>query len=287
MKCEKNLKLCGPGTNFGYGSWGSCEAKDGSGDTGPFTCPAPLSVCGGTCKNLNNDNSNCGICGFVCGSGRTCTSGVCVDPKVECYQDINCANGYFCKNSECIPNNEAVENGAPVKCTTTCADANKVQEPGLVNCDDGSKCTGIRYECKTSGTSGDKWCTISYGKDCCTKPTNPPSTPRPTVTPTATPITAQCQNVKAYSTNNWTLLSTTVLSTLKGGQDSVYFCVTGVATGGSFDRAKFTINSVAQAETTIKRPSSDDFCQLYTIPTGVYSFNVTTQIHHVTLGWIS
>ncbi len=101
---------------------------------------------------------------------------------------------------------------------------------------------------------------------------------------TTTEITASCQNVKAYSTNNWTLLTPTALSSLKAG-DSVNFCVTGVATGGSFNKAKFTINRAVQAETTTVRPGSTDFCQLYVIPTATTTFNVSAQINHVTLGW--
>ncbi len=109
---------------------------------------------------------------------------------------------------------------------------------------------------------------------------NPPQDNPPTTPPT---ITASCQNVKAYS-STWTLLTNTQLSQLNAG-DSVNFCVTGVATGGSFDKAKFTINGMVQAETTTVRPSSTDFCQSYVIPAGITTFNVSAQINHVTLGW--
>jgi hypothetical protein len=33
--------------------------------------------CGGTCRNLNTDNTNCGACGIACGSGTTCVNGIC------------------------------------------------------------------------------------------------------------------------------------------------------------------------------------------------------------------
>jgi len=102
-------------------------------------------------------------------------------------------------------------------------------------------------------------------------------------TPTQPSITAVCQNVKAYS-STWALLTNAQLAQLNAG-DSVNFCVTGVATGGSFDKAKFTINGMVQAETTTVRPSSTDFCQSYVIPAGITTFNVTAQINHVTLGW--
>jgi hypothetical protein len=111
----------------------------------------------------------------------------------------------------------------------------------------------------------------------------------PTIPPTASPvpttisITASCQNIKAYS-SNWTLLTAQQLSQLGTG-NSVNFCVAGVTTGGSFDKAKFTINNVVQVETTTVRPGSTDFCQSYTIPAGVTTYNITAQIHHVTLGW--
>lgn len=121
--------------------------------------------------------------------------------------------------------------------------------------------SGVCGEYKIVGSSG--------GDD-----TPPPSTPS---------ITAQCQNVKAYD-EAWTLLTNTQLAQLKTG-DSVNFCVAGSATGGSFDKARFTINTVLQPETTTIRPSSTDFCQSYVIPAGVTSFNVSAQINHVTLGW--
>ncbi|MFZ3301717.1 MAG: hypothetical protein WA152_03330 [Microgenomates group bacterium] len=105
----------------------------------------------------------------------------------------------------------------------------------------------------------------------------------PTPTPPTTVITASCQDVKAYS-STWTLLTDAQLSQLEVG-DSVNFCVTGVATGGSFNKARFTINNIAQAETTTIRPSSTDFCQSYVIPAAVANFNIKAQINHVTLGW--
>ena len=107
--------------------------------------------------------------------------------------------------------------------------------------------------------------------------------PQPTPPPGGETPTASCQNVKAYSPT-WTLLTSTQLSSLATGSQ-VNFCVAGVATGGSFDKAKFTINSAVQAETTTVRPGSTDFCQLYTIPAGTTTFNVTAQIHHATLDW--
>jgi hypothetical protein len=40
-------------------------------------CPTGYTPCSGICRNLESDMSNCGRCGNVCGSGRTCSSGAC------------------------------------------------------------------------------------------------------------------------------------------------------------------------------------------------------------------
>lgn len=132
---------------------------------------------------------------------------------------------------------------------------------------------------------GGAWCSQELASDCALwEPigSEPEPTTPPTVAPT-TPPNASCQNIKAY-TPTWTLLTNTQLGQLKT-DDSVNFCVAGVASSGSFDKARFTINSVVQAETTTIRPGSTDFCQSYVIPAGVTTFNVTAQIHHLTLGW--
>ena len=139
-----------------------------------------------------------------------------------------------------------------------------------------------RLEWKMSGV----WCTIST-TGCGPGPTNPP---QPTSPPTPGP-TAVCQSVKAYS-STWTLLTTTQLSALTSGT-TINLCVSGTASSGSFDKAKFTItsrsgevgNANVYPETTVKRPGSQDFCQSYTLTAGVRSVDVTAQIHHPTLGW--
>lgn len=121
------------------------------------------------------------------------------------------------------------------------------------------------------------------------EPTSPGS--KSTSQPSATmPPTSQqnptvtCSGVKAYNTS-WVELSAAQLSGLRAG-NTVNYCVGGTASSGSFDMAKFTINNVAQAETTEQRPTTSDYCQSYVIPAGVTTFTVKAQIHHVTLGWI-
>jgi hypothetical protein len=124
-------------------------------------------------------------------------------------------------------------------------------------------------------------CRQEYNSDCGGGDDNPPP---PVITPPPTPFyIAKCQRIQAYN-EAWTLLTTANLSTLKAG-DKVNFCAVGATNNGSFDKAKFTINGTAQAETTTKRPSSNDYCQLYTIAASVNTFNVNAQVHHTTLGW--
>jgi hypothetical protein len=41
------------------------------------TCSVGQTPCSGVCRNLQADAGNCGRCGNICGSGRTCSSGAC------------------------------------------------------------------------------------------------------------------------------------------------------------------------------------------------------------------
>ncbi len=95
--------------------------------------------------------------------------------------------------------------------------------------------------------------------------------------------TATCGEVKAYDTN-WKLLSSDDLKKLKSGA-IVRFAVSGTASSGTFDKARFTINGTQRPEVSTKKPGSDEFYDEYTIPTGTTTFTVTAQVHHDTLGW--
>lgn len=64
-------------------SGGPVDYCDGAGSCLPIiACPPGESICGGTsptgCADLSTDNNNCGACGSVCLSGRSCQSGVCL-----------------------------------------------------------------------------------------------------------------------------------------------------------------------------------------------------------------
>ena len=112
----------------------------------------------------------------------------------------------------------------------------------------------------------------------------PTKTPTPTPTntpvPTATPTPAlACLNTRVFDTN-WNELSGSELAQLQAG-DKVRFTVAGSATSGTFDMARFRINSSTwRPSVTQKRPGTNEFYDEYTIPPNTYSFSVNTQVHH-------
>ena len=66
---------CCPGNDCAAGT---CEPGCSPGLT---ACPGSLSSCmGGVCVNIATDNSNCGMCGYACPTGRVCARGMCVNP---------------------------------------------------------------------------------------------------------------------------------------------------------------------------------------------------------------
>lgn len=150
-----------------------------------------------------------------------------------------------------------------------------------------------RSYCIPDNSSAYKDAKIQCGNGCVKPParTNPTTPPQPTGTPVVTtpPTTASCSSVSTFDTD-WNTLTSTDRSSLKAG-DSIYFCVSGSASSGSFDMARFIINGVQQADTstlkpgTTQSPASTTYCQSYTIPEKTTTFTVTGQVHHATLGW--
>ncbi len=111
-------------------------------------------------------------------------------------------------------------------------------------------------------------------------PTNPPGS---SSSPTPVAVAPYCAAITTYD-SEWVLISASSRGSITAGS-VVNFCVSGATPGGTFDKARFTINGILQAETTTVRPNSTDFCKTYTIPSGTATFNVSAQIHHATLGW--
>jgi len=95
--------------------------------------------------------------------------------------------------------------------------------------------------------------------------------------------TASCSPVIAYD-EDWAQLTASDLSNLEEG-DVVRFAVTGTASAGTFDKARFSVNGAAPVEVTDLRPGSEDFYYEYTIPVGTETFSVNAEIHHSEYGW--
>jgi hypothetical protein len=64
-------------------------------------------MCGSNCVSTATDNSNCGTCGTMCMSGRTCQMGSC-----------RCAMGTTMCGSRCV--NLQTDNGHCGSCGTMC-----------------------------------------------------------------------------------------------------------------------------------------------------------------------
>ncbi len=118
---------------------------------------------------------------------------------------------------------------------------------------------------------------LSESSCTCTNPSPSPS--------------AQCTNVRLYQVigdvtvaTNWQLLTATQLTALRPG-DIIYATTLGTTTGGTFDRARIRVNSstwTTANETTNKKPGSDEFYIIYTIPSdGTVTFTFEAEIHEV------
>lgn len=234
---------------------------DGGNVTPPVAPFDPLFGCSST------TNALMGYCPPPSGGGNGCISAGCGnDSSLICH----CQNGQSCGWGVCVSSSSF---------TTACTGDGRQPSHNSGNssawtcCENGYVAGPNQQGCVLSGDGG-----LGGGT-----PSEKTPSEETVTTTTATDITAQCQNIKAYSPT-WALLTNAQLSVLTTGSQ-VNFCVAGSASDGSFDKARLTINGVLQAETSTIRPGSTDFCQLYVIPAGTTTFNVTAQIHHLTLGW--
>ncbi|BEI82892.1 hypothetical protein CcaverHIS002_0307600 [Cutaneotrichosporon cavernicola] len=80
------------------------------------SCQKGFLWCDGSCRNIQNDNENCGRCRVMCADGQNCVDGTCT-PKTTCPQD-------YCGGVGCV--NKQNDNRHCGKCNNKC-------EPGK-NC---------------------------------------------------------------------------------------------------------------------------------------------------------
>ncbi|HKB88182.1 MAG TPA: hypothetical protein VKC53_00890 [Patescibacteria group bacterium] len=273
---------------------GQCEAnvtntntsdQTGGCGSGYYACSRGCCAVGGTSLN-GPGGGGCGADQHLC----TCSAGgACVPNATTC--TTYCGGSYISDNTTLGPNsNNQIDpnTGNTIDGTPSGNCANNQRHAGdcfvttsigfvvdPVTGAVGAACNGPHYTTCAAGYT-------CSNQDCV------PNTTTNSGGPTPTPPTAagSCQAVKAYS-STWTLLTGADLSALHSGS-VINFCVAGTATGtGAFDKGKFTINTVVQAETTTKGSGAavNDYCQNYTIPTAITTFNVSAQIHHSVLGW--
>ncbi|MCK4588313.1 hypothetical protein KAT60_00665 [Candidatus Woesebacteria bacterium] len=138
------------------------------------------------------------------------------------------------------------------------------------------KCTGEVVPC-TGYLPGADFCDTSVS--CGTEPD--PRCYGTTPTPTPTDETyASCLEIQAFDTE-WNPIAD--LSSLVAG-DVIRFTVSGDTNSGSFDKARFRINSPTWRTVVVaKKPGTSNFYDEYTIPEGVTSFTINAQIHHTNL----
>lgn len=156
--------------NGGSLAQGGSTSTGGTTSTGGSTssCAAGTTDCGAGCVNTLTDSNNCGACGVVCGSDKSCVDGSCkcAPGFLECggtCVESNAQNCGSCGNA-CAPG--LVCSGG--SCTTGCA-------PGLDACD--GSCfdlTGHRLHCGSCTTvcpeGQDCWqsqCRCAQGKESC------------------------------------------------------------------------------------------------------------------------
>ncbi len=242
-----------------------------------------LAYCGdGVC------NENAASCPRDCGSNIINCGGV------QCQaQYCHCTGGQACTGFECV-NEEWVQNVCTSQGRSWCS--NSEAGGGMTCCAAGYVCNPSGEGCVPGTNRSEPPSSGTPAPTPRVTPT-PTSTPRvtptptptptpshsPTATPTPTPV-AMCQRIEIYSPG-WTQISNSTFSTLRSGAQ-VYFCVGGFTNSTSpFDKARFKVNGVTRQETTLRRPGTSDFCDLYTIPQSTYNFRVVGELHHPTLGW--
>lgn len=289
---------------------GDCQCETES-QTCTISTPPPPGGCDGTNATCTNDDT---CCSKVCSFGK-CAGGCSSFGEGECWTHANCHwESGVCKDGAtpspgagaCQIDCGADRNGVSVTAKTgseaACAGATVTAVYFAKTCNSSTSCAGATTTTKSSlpfsantvgndcgyyqtdiNASTDKGGTCKDASAGALEPcTSSTPTPNPSATPTPTPaISCQCNQIKAYDTS-WNLLTSTQLSALKAG-DKVRFAVSGTASSGTIDKSRFTINGGTPRESAAKKANSQEFYYEYTIPTGVTSFSVEAEVHHVGL----
>lgn len=302
-------------TIAGRGNWGSCVASSSSGGSSCNNCtlgttqPCTTSdnkegtqtcVNSGYCTKIPN-TGNWGGCVATGGTSGGTSGGTGDSTTVKTGWGIGkyCSNHPSSTGAGCIlitcPNgcNNTDSTGKLTGCSESAPGATVEYADGKLGCEQlsakvSSVCGQVdlvdssKVYCQSGGTSGSFTdAQVNCPAASCT-PTKTNTPVNPTPTSTSTTVAPYCAAFVAYDAD-WNLLDNTGLSALTVGS-VVNFCVTGGPLPSAFDKAKFIINGVEQAEITDRRSNSTDFCQNYTIPEGTTTFTISAQIHSAA-GW--
>lgn len=274
----------------GCRSWETCSIPNGSCQSG-FSCNAQGGGGGGGGCTPIVDFSGASTSGFDCRNQSSVSISIIARRPAGCDINQELRVDYKKTNANCPGDSYAGCQGA---CGTGANPATLVIPAGQNEASESVSCSAPACgSCQVDLEEGGRsygvrvWQNTGCGGPTPTPTATPPGvtpTPTPTstppgVTPTPTPgLSASCLNIKAYDTN-WNQLTAGQLAQLRPGA-RVRFTVSGFATSGTFDKAKFKINGV-ESETTSKKPSSSEFYYEYLIPTGTLTFTIEAQVHHL------
>jgi len=175
-------KVCSDGYVCSDYVWANGQVKS----TGKYDCvqcaawgSTPMTQCGNDCKDLLQDNDNCGSCGNRCSGQETCCKGKCIDLTNDFYNCGSCGHGCWpgqvCSNGWC----EATCASGFTNCNGKCVDLNSDRLncgacgrgvwPTYI-CDKGKivECPGNTESCKNTCTdlSSDRMNCGSCGFEC-------------------------------------------------------------------------------------------------------------------------
>jgi hypothetical protein len=122
---------CGGSPDDGTGGGSSTSSGDttSSGGTSGDGCERGLVRCGDTCRDIQNDDANCGACGSACGAGEACLSRVCKTPAVVC--DGAGSSGTLC-GAQCVYLTQSVDHCGG--CNKACGAESYCSEDGNGTC---------------------------------------------------------------------------------------------------------------------------------------------------------
>jgi len=293
----QQVSFTGPTTIDPNPSCGKCEQVDLSTGHGVAkyggACGSgggDQKTCGGTC-NTDADCKNpspAGVTVWCNPTNKICESKFCptgqTQPGANCQCNAGRTCGQSCGASVGLCNDGVSECGFitnPNQCLGAEGNTSKQfclpKNPGQGYTV--ARCSGIaaNYLKGPNGETGTPPLTQQDVIDACN-----PAVASPTPSPSPI-VSAQCLNIQAFDTN-WAPLTNAQLTQLNPG-DTIRFTVAGSATGGIFDKARFTVNGSLRPEVTDKRPSTEEFFDEYTIPAGATGLSVSAEIHHSTLEW--